>query len=873
MQEERAVTWGYTPVNATPFVGAVRDVFDEQQFDNNVFEDMPVRLKQPVPSNEVLCLPKDDIGKSCPQLMPPEPVVAPSWGTCGGFGAPPPGAGQPLDSDMLGGSGGDAYVLNFGESPDFGGLFFPGTGPQPPTRRPGPPARWHFPAGPGDGHRLAARPLDRDLGLKRGNLRLRLRRSLAGAVGSIRLGKTEFLRQGDAKGAKTKGQALQLSIAANIPPGGTDQQRRANEAGAEPDRGAATGSRLVALRSGRTRKTKAAVGYSRAQAAWWRRPGYVVRRGARVLSGGALSPYLVTRRLVVGPAGFTANTGVEIPPQEHVRNVRIATRLTLHQRFNRVLAFHAASRKWKALPRSRTLRVGAWRALAVTNAKGTRAIGVTLRDFPKPPAGSGLHPRAYYAVNATNSAKGTLLAVVHQVGVRGAQTELPARMWSYPMTFKVGTLRAVTRSLAALAVNLSAYSQAAQVGGAGPKKPAPLCRQPKTWRPAPPKKRKPARDTDRDGVPDWRDGDDDNDGVPDWRDADPLHGRRPARDTDRDGVPDWRDNDDDNDGVPDWRDSDPLHRPARRPARDTDHDGLPDWLDKDDDNDGMPDRFDPNPLRTPPPGFVLVRKCSVKALPRCRGCKAGDKAPRCKGCTACKTVQVRKTPKPSPRGDIRRVCTVAKTAVCQRRKCTAAKANTAACKPCVKCVWKHVPTKHEPVVAKHLVCAPVAAAKKLARCKGCTAKTAKLKKCKGCLRCKTVAVTTKPPGPAPHKRCAVKKTAACKGCKLGAAAGKCKGCTVCVPVPPHPIGGCRVRQGARCKVCKLHDNSAKCRGCTECPYPGGAAGAAGPCRVRTAAKCKGCALRDPAAKCRGCTVCTVKPPKVPKVMPKKQKKA
>ena len=81
------MSWGYTPSNAVPFIGATRDVFNDQvTLSENVFEDMPVRLKKPVQSNEVMCLPKDDIGKSCPHLLPPEPALAPpNWGSCSGF--------------------------------------------------------------------------------------------------------------------------------------------------------------------------------------------------------------------------------------------------------------------------------------------------------------------------------------------------------------------------------------------------------------------------------------------------------------------------------------------------------------------------------------------------------------------------------------------------------------------------------------------------------------------------------------------------------------------------------------------------------------------------------------------------------------------
>lgn len=51
---------------------------------------------------------------------------------------------------------------------------------------------------------------------------------------------------------------------------------------------------------------------------------------------------------------------------------------------------------------------------------------------------------------------------------------------------------------------------------------------------------------------DKSDDDDDGDGIPDSLEAS-LKGVDTARDTDRDGIPDYLDPDDDNDGIPDFR--------------------------------------------------------------------------------------------------------------------------------------------------------------------------------------------------------------------------------------------------------------------------------------------------------------------------------
>jgi hypothetical protein len=73
---------------------------------------------------------------------------------------------------------------------------------------------------------------------------------------------------------------------------------------------------------------------------------------------------------------------------------------------------------------------------------------------------------------------------------------------------------------------------------------------------------------------DWRDSD--RDGVPNWRDR---HDNRDWRDRDRDGIPNWRDRQDNRDG----RDGDRERRPQGRDWRDSDRDGTPNWRDRRDD--------------------------------------------------------------------------------------------------------------------------------------------------------------------------------------------------------------------------------------------------------------------------------------------------
>lgn len=132
-------------------------------------------------------------------------------------------------------------------------------------------------------------------------------------------------------------------------------------------------------------------------------------------------------------------------------------------------------------------------------------------------------------------------------------------------------------------------------------------------------------DTDKDGVPDYRDLDSDGDGIADADEAGDRDLGTPARDTDGDGTPDFRDLDSDgdgitdsdelgpkfeivdtdNDGTPDFldRDSDgDTIDDADEKTVDTDKDGVPDFRDLDSDNDGIPDACEAGDgdIRTPP---------------------------------------------------------------------------------------------------------------------------------------------------------------------------------------------------------------------------------------------------------------------------------
>ncbi len=96
-------------------------------------------------------------------------------------------------------------------------------------------------------------------------------------------------------------------------------------------------------------------------------------------------------------------------------------------------------------------------------------------------------------------------------------------------------------------------------------------------------------DTDKDGIPDYRDLDSDGDGIPDAQEAGDHDLATPPRDTDGDGTPDFRDLDSDGDGIADSDELGPAYELV-----DTDKDGVPDYLDRDSDGDSIDDADEKN---------------------------------------------------------------------------------------------------------------------------------------------------------------------------------------------------------------------------------------------------------------------------------------
>lgn len=438
------------PMNMQPGLGGKdRDVFEDWV---RAFEMPQMRYKPPERTNEIVVLNRDDVGLKCPSLLPgPMPGLPPP--PAGSCGMPPPERG-------------DGYINAFGVITDDGlnSLF-------PDSRRDvidGTPKvkLWHFPRNPRQGSLVLNRitlpgktlgPVDAvddptKCSPNSGDrLRLRLSGATAGAINSIRFGGYEYIKQLRHASEAPREAALQLSVATNIPSGGTDQQNRANEAGGHWNQGLYTSSRQLVLASGRL-PDKRVSAYTLTQASWWRKPGSTLRYGQfKVLNTTDLSPFQIAKRVTVGRDSFSMVQGVEVPAGQW--SMRVASRVTVDAALNRALAFHTRTQQWQVLPRSRTLKASRYGAVVVANANGTRAIGFALTDFPRPPKKSDYYPKAFYGVNVTNKkSTGTLLSAVHQVGVRGWRRPLPARMYSYHTTWHVGPLDRVAHRLATLVV-------------------------------------------------------------------------------------------------------------------------------------------------------------------------------------------------------------------------------------------------------------------------------------------------------------------------------------------------------------------------------------------------------------------------------------
>ena len=114
-----------------------------------------------------------------------------------------------------------------------------------------------------------------------------------------------------------------------------------------------------------------------------------------------------------------------------------------------------------------------------------------------------------------------------------------------------------------------------------------------------------SRDTDGDGIPDYKDTDSDNDGIPDAIEGRNGNACTPPVDSDSDGKPDYLDLDSDDAldaTVPDHVEAGAsLTSPV-----DTNGDGKPDYLDPDDDGDGILDILEMTPQGSAIPAKDLL---------------------------------------------------------------------------------------------------------------------------------------------------------------------------------------------------------------------------------------------------------------------------
>lgn len=126
------------------------------------------------------------------------------------------------------------------------------------------------------------------------------------------------------------------------------------------------------------------------------------------------------------------------------------------------------------------------------------------------------------------------------------------------------------------------------------------------------------RDTDGDGIPDYRDLDADGDGI---ADSVEIGDPKAPRDTDSDGTPDYMDVDADGDLV-----SDSNELGVTFEIVDTDGDGTPDYLDLDSDGDSIPDGIEQN-FDANRDGIGNFQSLDSDGDGLSDGCEAGDADP------------------------------------------------------------------------------------------------------------------------------------------------------------------------------------------------------------------------------------------------------
>ena len=474
MQEEKASSQAVRPYNRS-----FLEVFDEW-YDR--WENPQLRLAPtPISENETVCLPKRDVARSCPNLLPtPPPASTPSpycgvtptlapnqgafgdeftrmfgmfddwwgdnngqWGSGGGGQWDPPK--QPCDGRIRWFPDGRSIVVDdMVIGPDHKN--YAGYRAQLERCQPLAPNNWYMVPAPDSAGLQDVPPASATV--RSASAAVDVRSDRGGAIGSIRYQNTELLEP-----RVTPVATLQVTATTNVPEGRSDQLHRANEAGASTDReGGVSSSRVLRQAQGGQEV------YTQTRAAYWRAPASMYK-GARVHNAAIESPFVMSKRVTASttePDVFYVHNAVAVPRETVTTSLKVATRLNLRHDMDRVVAL-TSDNQWVAVPRSKSLHIGQYRALAVSDATGSRAFGLTLVDFPRPPTSVGFRPKMYFALNVTGlQGRGTGVGLVHSLGVNGRPgAPVLTGTYAYRLAFSVGTLAAVSQKIATVVARVT----------------------------------------------------------------------------------------------------------------------------------------------------------------------------------------------------------------------------------------------------------------------------------------------------------------------------------------------------------------------------------------------------------------------------------
>jgi hypothetical protein len=694
---------------------------------------------------------------------------------------------------------------------------------------------------------------------------IKLKRGWGGAIAGISNNRSRLTRA-----AQVASDTVHSAVSWDVPHGVPARARRASEAGQWNAKGASSS----VLTDMFTQAGGGRIVYTKTQAGFALRPRERMRNGTAALNTSPRSNVTIEKRIkYTSPETFTYGITVTFPAA-----ARMATTYTnivnavSPTSYTRVTALTRANR-WVRVgvsAKNRKLPVSGYKALAISNASGSVAIGMALQDFPKVTTGFWFTPVTAYTVRRT--ARGVVWGATQQLGRRPGRgllpppaQRLPGGKYSYRTNWAVGTLgRVQSKLLAAARVwGLTAMSNFVDKKQVPARVRRPVVIQPGVWLIS----GVPVRGANGQWIIQGRP----IRAAPGYRalpgqwiiqnnqvfivTADGRLRRAPGR-----WVIQGRPVAGSQPGV--WilvpAPVDPKKKPPKKCGPGFKWNG----------------RKCVKVAGAPAPGARKRLSCTITPLKECADCKITDTRAKCKKCIKCKPLA------PTP------VATAQSCRVKIIQRCKGCKLNDKrkACAGCTVCKWDTGKVQTSATTTDvQLKCR----VRKSAACAGCGVNS-KAAKCTGCRICQNVTTTN---------RCTVKKDAACKGCGTDRAKtyfrdGKklnCGKCVVCKKTtatkptskPKVTPQNCRVKQNARCKAgkCGLYSKAARCNGCVVCTTTKPAVATtpkATPktsCRVKQNARCKAgkCGLNSKAARCKGCVVCTTAKPAVattPKVDPK-----